>query len=117
MRSEGSTELLDSPVRGLSHCEKSLPVFGLLGQVVQFVGILFEIMKKFVIPLIYVADVLEPLSAETLEGGNTLGHCKVFVKGMFTPFAGALARHQTVETEPLVAFRNFHVRPFEEGGG
>ena len=36
---------------------------------------------------------------------------------MRSPCVSALPCHQTVEAQALVAFRNFHIRPFEKGGG
>ena len=74
-------------------------------------------MQELSISFIDVSNVLIPIIANSLEGGNTASNRKVLVKGVLSPISLAALLDYVLEAAPLITLWNLDPCPVQERGG
>ena len=95
----------------------NLGVGRLIGDVVELVRILLQVMEKLVISFIQVAHVFELFITQSFEGWNAMTHREMLMKGFCSPIARFILLNDGLKTSPLVAAGNINTRPIEKGRG
>ena len=110
--------LLSEGLGSLAKLLKDGSMFGGVDQVSEFVRIVFEVVKKFVVGLLIgVAGILEASPTNAQPGHGILG-VLVFTEEVVAPDCWwRVVFDDRFEAGTLIAGGDFHLGPIEKGGG
>ena len=97
------------------HRLESFGMFGIAGQIDEFVGIVLQIMEELMVVLIDVADVFKIVVPDSFERGNAIPHGEVLVEGFCPPVVRCSVFNKRAEAGSLIAIGDDGVGPVEEG--